>query len=208
MSTISLRAFPFGLVDLELRMRHEEMPDHGLKRLGMWRDMIGIDGGDDDAGGGLPGCKTAITTHDSDNGRTHLPGELDRRDEIRADILFQIAATDGKNHQRVLCIETTALEPFGKNGGPALVVGPGGQLGDIVGRRINLESANLAKIVDGMGRIGRATTDTEDKESSAAFANTGQHIHDALDGLRVELGNDFLGLFKVLARKAHRFRGP
>ena len=49
---------------------------------------------------------------------------------------------------------------------PALVVGPGGQLRDVVGRRVALEVAELAKVVDGVRGVPGAAADAEDEQAA------------------------------------------
>ena len=55
-----------------------------------------------------------------------------------------------------------------KRGVPALVVDAGGQLGDVVGRRVGLEAADLAEVVDGVAGVAGRAADAEDEQAPAA----------------------------------------
>ena len=74
---------------------------------------------------------------------------------------------------------------------PTFVVGPGGQLGDIVGRGIGLDAGNLAKVVHGVGAVGRAAADAEEEKSAVAPAQVAQQLDHAVDRLRIEADQDF-----------------
>ena len=105
----SLGGFPFRLRDFELRMRDKEMPHDALKRLAVRRDMRGIHCRNDDARGGLLRGVTAIAPNNADNRRTDLLGDLNRADEIGADVFFEISTADRKNQQAILRIDAAAF---------------------------------------------------------------------------------------------------
>src|SRR5690348_15613284 len=96
-------------------MGNEQMPDDSLKRLAMRCDVSRVHGWHDHTGCCLFGGVAAITTDNPNNGSAVLFGELNGADQVRADIFFKIAATHGKNQQAILCIQSAALEPLGKN---------------------------------------------------------------------------------------------
>ena len=54
-----------------------------------------------------------------------------------------------------------------EDGLPSFVIGAGGQLRDVVGRRIGFEAADLAEIIDGVRGIGRAAADAQKKDPPA-----------------------------------------
>ena len=65
----SLGRFPFGRSDLELRMRHEEMPHNALKRFAVRRDVRGIHRRHNDTGGCLLRSVTTVATDNADDRR-------------------------------------------------------------------------------------------------------------------------------------------
>ncbi len=58
---------------------------------------------------------------------------------------LDVAAADREDQHGVAGAEARALEPRRERRLPAFVVGPGGQLGDVVGRRVGLEPQSLRK---------------------------------------------------------------
>src|SRR3954447_1597647 len=87
-------ALPLGLVQLQRRMAHEQMPDHGLERFGMRRHRVGIDGRDNADGvahlGGIP----AVASDHAKHLGSHRLGVLERAHKIGADVLFETPTTD------------------------------------------------------------------------------------------------------------------
>ena len=184
-------------------MRDEEVPNNALKGFAMRRDVCGIHRGNNDARGGFFRRVTAIATDDADHRCADLFGELNRVDEIRTDIFFQIAAPNRKNQQAVFCSETTALEPFGENRRPAFVIGARGEFGNIVGRRVRFKAADLAKIIHGMTGVAGTAADTEDEKTAATIANGGEFVRTFFNGSFVELRRDLLDLGEKLFRETH-----
>ena len=82
------------------------------------------------------GGVAAISTHDPEHFRRTGLGEIDRLDDIRADIALGIAATDGIDQDRVFLVELADFKPPRKDGVPALVVGTGGEFRNIINRAI------------------------------------------------------------------------
>ena len=66
--------------------------------------------------------------------------ELDRVDEVDRDVVLARAAADREDEERVARAQPRDLQPGAVGGLPALVVGAGGQLGDVVGRRVALDA--------------------------------------------------------------------
>ena len=77
------------------------MPDDGLKRLTVRCDVRRVHRRHNDTGGRFFRGKSAVPANDSNDCCAGFFGELNRADQIRADIFLQIAATDGKNQQAV-----------------------------------------------------------------------------------------------------------
>ena len=76
------------------------------------------------------------------------------------------------------------LEPFGKHRLPAFVVGARRELGDIVGRRVGLDAAQLAEVVDGMAAVARAAADAKDEQPTVALAQGDELVAQRLDVAR------------------------
>src|SRR5437867_9094870 len=131
-------------------MRDEQVPHHRLKCFRVRRDMVRVHSGNDDAGGGFLCRVTAVATDNADDGGTGRLGELNRADKVRADILFHVAAANRENEQAVLGAEAAAFQPLAEDGGPAFVVGAGGEFGDVVGGRVGFEVADFAEVIHGM----------------------------------------------------------
>ena len=100
--------------------------------------------------------------------RADLARELERADEVHADVLLPVAAADAEDEDAVLLAQPRALEPLGEAGVPPLVVHPRGELGDVVGRRVGLEAADLAEVVDRVAGVPGRAPDAEDEEAPAA----------------------------------------
>src|SRR4051794_11792971 len=110
----------------------------------MRRNRLGIHSGhDDDSITDFSGIAT-VSSDNSHDSRTDTLGMLESEHEVRTNILFQIATADGHYEDRVIRVEAADLEPLGKNSLPTLVVSTRSQLRDIVGRRISLDSDDLA----------------------------------------------------------------
>src|SRR3954452_6449040 len=87
-------ALPLCLLQLQRRMAHEQMPDHGLERFGMRRHCIRIDGRDNaDRVAHLGGIPAVASDHAKHLG-AHRLGVLERAHKIGADVLFETPTTD------------------------------------------------------------------------------------------------------------------
>ena len=93
-------------------MRDEQMPHDGLKRLRVRRDVLRVHGGNEDARVGRLRGVAPVAAHDAEHRRAGLLRQLNRADEVGADVLFQIAAADGEDEERVLRLEPAAFEPL------------------------------------------------------------------------------------------------
>src|SRR5215813_10763777 len=116
--------FPLGLPALEQRMCDEQMPDHRLKGLRMRCHSIGIDGRHNHDGvADFRGVAT-VSADDTKHLRPNLLGVLQGTDEIWTDVLYEVAAADRKDEQRVNRLEPADLQPFSEHCFPAFVIGP------------------------------------------------------------------------------------
>ena len=100
-----------------------------------------------------------------------LSRELEGAHQVHRDVLLAVAAADREDEQRVARAEARDLEPLGEARVPALVVHARGQLGDVVGRRVGLEAADLAEVVDRVAGVAGRAADAEDEEAPARVAH-------------------------------------
>ena len=90
-------------------MRDEQMPDHRLKGFRVRRYSVGIDRWHD-RDGVADFCRvTPIAADDTEYLCPDLLGILQRTNQIGTDILFEVAATDGKYEDRVGRLEPACL---------------------------------------------------------------------------------------------------
>src|SRR5262249_1377461 len=69
-----------------------------------------------------------------------------------------------------------------------------GELGDVVGGRVGLESAELAEVVDRVAGVARGAAHAEDEQPATALPDPGETRHQPLDLAAVERTHDGLGL--------------
>ena len=131
-------------------MRDEQVPEDCLECFRMRRDVIGIHGWDDYAGIGFPGSITPVAADNTHDAGADLLGQLNGANQIRADVLFQVAAADGEYEQAILSVEARAFEPLAQDGSPTFVVGARGEFAHIVGGRISFEAADFSEIIYGV----------------------------------------------------------
>ena len=120
------------------------------------------------------GGMAAISADDSQNRRADGAREFQSRDDIRADVPLQIATTDRKYKNGIVLAQTAALQPTGEGLRPAFVVRPGGQLRDVVRRRVSFKPGDFSEIVDRMrsvcGAAAEAPGDALEKVTSRGAA--------------------------------------
>src|SRR5262249_54069958 len=145
----------------------------------------------------------AVTPDDADDRRAALARQLQRRDQVRADVLRDVPAPDREYEHTILRPQPTAAQPLDEHARPPVVVGAGGELGDVVGRGVGLEAGDLAEVVDRVAAVRRTAADAEEEQPAAALADAIQDVHDALDRVGVELVDHASGLVEVLAGVAH-----
>ena len=183
------------------------MPDHGLESFGVRRDIIGVDDRHQhDCIGHFSGVPTVATDH-ADDFSAHLTGVLQGAHQIRGDVADQVAAADGEHQEAVGRAQPRSAEPFDKDGLPSLIVRPGGQFRNVVGRRIGLEPGDLAEVIDGMRRIGRAAAHAEDEEPAAGLPCGQEDADRPLASRGIEAPGDFNGFLKVRGCVTHGDEG-
>src|SRR5207237_7204937 len=101
-----------------------------------------------------------VFSDDAEDSRTPTVPLVDRAHQIDRDVFLDAATADGEDQQRIAFADPRSLQPFGKRAVPTVVVHAGGELGDVVGRCVRLESADFAEIVDGMTGVSRRAADT------------------------------------------------
>ena len=102
------------------------------------------------------------------------------------DIPLDAAATHGKHQYRITRLQPAGFQPSSKHRGPAFIVDPRGQFGNVVGWRISFDSSQLAEIVHGVRRVSRAAPDTDDEQPPAALANIREKGSHSLDRVGIE----------------------
>src|SRR5262249_2246147 len=153
LAVTALSPSPLGRVLLQLRVRHQAVPDHRLERLRVRRDALLVHGRDrDDHVAGLSGI-AAVAADDAEYLHVARLRLLDGGDDVGAHVLLQVAAADREHQDGILRAGAAHLEPFGEHGVPAFVVGARGKLGHVVGRRVGLDAAQLAEVVGGVAAV-------------------------------------------------------
>ena len=116
--------------------------------------------------------------------------QLDRQpkcgNDIRGHAFGLVAATNREDQQRILCGQPRSTQPFGEGGVPTLIVDAGGQLRDIVGRRIGLDIADLAKVVDRVGRMPGRSAHPDDEQPASPFPQGREPARHVLNPLGVD----------------------
>src|SRR6185295_16131402 len=124
---------------LERGVRYQQVPDNSLKSFGMRSDPVRMDNRDEYAGIGQLGCIAAVAANNADDARARRFRIIERGDDIGADVPFKASTSDRKHQNGIAGAEPADLQPIGKYGGPAIVIDPGGQFGNIVGWSIGLD---------------------------------------------------------------------
>ena len=104
------------------------------------------------------------------------------RNEVGGDACVSTSPPPTEKHEhRVVGAEPRAFEPARQRGLPAVVVHARGQLADVVGRRVRLEAAELAEVVDRVAGMAGGSADAEHEETSASVSRPRQTGRDAVD---------------------------
>src|SRR6516165_10457001 len=139
-----------------------------LDGLGQGGDPVRIDLGDQDDHVAVLGGISAVPAYDPEHlCRTRL-GEIDRLDDVGADVALGVAAADRIDQNCILVAEMTGVEPCCKDRIPPLVIGACGELRDVVNRAVGFDPAELAKVIDGVAAIGGAAADTDQEQPAFA----------------------------------------
>jgi hypothetical protein len=184
-------------------MADQAVPDHSLEGLRQRCDPIWIDLGNHDDHVAMPGGMAAVPAHDAEHfGRPRL-GQIDRLDDVGADIALGIAAADRVDQDGVLVVEAADLEPRRKDRVPALVIGARGELRDVVYRAVGFYSAQLAKIIDGMTAIARAAADADQKQPPPAVPLPSSTSCRSEEGSAWFIRQTGFGVMEVRAESCH-----
>ncbi len=140
----------------------------------------------------------AVASDDADDRAAAFLGQLQRGDEVRADVFFHVAAADREHEQAILFVERLPLSHSTNTLGPAFVVGAGGQFADVVGRGVAFHPGDLAEIVDRVRSVRRAAADAQDEEPTAALAHWRKSSTARSQRRGVDFGNDFGSFAQVL----------
>ena len=136
------------------------------------RDPIGRDGRDDHAGlGARPWSRRRPCRRCRRRPRRRSRASSSARTRFSETFFSRLPPPTENTSTRVARAEARDLEPLGEAGVPALVVHARGQLGDVVGRRVGLEAADLAEVVDGVAGVAGRAADAQDEQAPAGVAH-------------------------------------
>ena len=169
----------------KLRVRDEKMPDDRLELLDVRSSSLRWRLDDDAEVGLLRGCSVG-STDDAEDACADGSGEPDRTNEIRRHVVVAATAAHGENEQGIARREARGSEPGLEARVPALVVRASRELGDVVGRSVGLEVAQLPKVVDCMRRVGCAASNPENEEAALPASHRGERARELIHGGRVD----------------------
>src|SRR5438270_11848750 len=133
------------------------MPDDRADALGLGRHVVREEWGDEYARVGVAAGVAPVAADDAEDPGSPIPREIDGTDDVGGDAALEVTAANREDEEGVGRVQAGDPQPLDEGRVPALVVDPGGQLADVVGRRVGLDAADLAEVVDGMARVaGRA----------------------------------------------------
>src|SRR5262249_407111 len=117
---------------------------------------------------------------------------------------LRAAPADREDEDGVARRDARPFQPGREGPVPALVVDPGRELGHVVGGRVGLEAAELAKVVDGVTGVRRRAADAQDEQPALAVADLGQAAGQPFDVAPVQRPDERLRLGQVdLAEGRH-----
>ena len=124
---------------------------------------------DDDRLVGQPGQRPVGRADDAVDGGSDVPGPLDCGRPRLIETLCSREPPPTLNTSSASRDESfETVEPRGEGRLPSLVVGARGELGDVVGRSVALDQAELAKVVDRVGGVPGAAADAKDEQPTTA----------------------------------------
>src|SRR6185295_19790425 len=100
-------------------------------------------------------------------------------------------------------VDARALEPFGEATVPPFVVHAGGQLGDVVGRGVGLEPADLPEVVDGMAGMPGRSSNAKDEKPPTTIPSCPKPSRHPVDRLPINPPNHLNALVQKLPREVH-----
>ena len=177
---------PFRLRLAQGGVRHEQMPHDGLKGFRVRRNGVGIHHGHDNARISQLGGHPTVASDNPDNRRASRSRKLDDGHEIRTDARLAAAAADGEHEHAVTRGEPAGPQPAHQRLVPPVVIDAGGELGDVVRRRVGLEAGELAEVADRVRRVRGAAAVADDEQPAAAGPHRREPRGDALDGVGVD----------------------
>ena len=141
----------------ERRVADQQVPDDGAQPLGVRRDVVGEQRRDRPRTRRRAGrCGRRRGRRCRRSAAPRSAAELERAHDVGRDVLARRRRRRPRRRaRRPSAPSREPSQPRRERGVPALVVGPGGQLGDVVGRRVGLEVADLAEVVDGVAGVSR-----------------------------------------------------
>ncbi len=167
-------------------MRYEAMPNDGLEGFCQRREPLGIDHRDDDHQVPAPRRMTTVAADDAKYAGSALLGEIDRFDNIRADVALAVAAADREHENGVLRADSADLQPPGEDRFPTLIISARGQFGNVVGGAIGFDAAQFAEVVDRVAAVSGAAADAEQKQPTTTIAQRRQFAGHLLDDIHVQ----------------------
>ena len=182
------------------------MPNHRLKCLAVRGDGFSVDdGNDDDRVSNLLGIAT-ITANHAKNSRAAFFSFIQSMNDIGADVALRVSAANREHQNRVFFADSARAQPRGEHRRPTLVIGSSGQFRNIVNRGIGLDTAELAKVINRVATVRRASTDPKKKQTPSTAPHINQFIGDALDRLMIDIGRDPRDLVEIGPDMRHRFQ--
>src|SRR6185312_4628712 len=184
------------------------MPDYRLKCLSVRRDGTGVDSRNNDGVVRDPGGVTAVSADDPENLGTNRFGIVQSFNQVRADVLRDVAAADRHDENRIALRQAAGLEPLAEYRVPAFVIGTRRQLRHVINWSIGLDSNDLSKIVHGMRAVRGAAANAEKEQSSSLHAELNQGSDQGFNRSGVELANDGYRFFQMFFGVTHSFACP
>lgn len=135
---------------------------------------------------GKIGERPTWSADDAIDRRSTVMRQLDRVDEVDGYAMLTRAAADGEDEQSIRRTQARDLQPACERALPAVVVRTRRQLGHVVGRRIALDRAQLAKVVDGMRSVTGATSDAQQEKSPSTRPYRRKTSRKPVDLLRID----------------------
>src|SRR5438309_8242960 len=106
-------------------MRYPEVPHKCLERLADWRHMFRIHGWDKDTNISDFFRESTVPAHYAQNPGSHCPCELQRSNQIRADLLVEVSTSNGQHKHAIYRLQATHQKPAFKNARPSFIVRAG-----------------------------------------------------------------------------------